>query len=158
VKSKLRLIQFGCLNLPGHRCWSVTGLEFSVWSAALAGVVAFLLSGVPFLTLGAGADFVLLTWSENDSPWNDTDKLLADVNNSFWAADTSPLALKSRELGRGVAIRLRSTDWDRFARVETDGIGVIVAVLETNGDGHRREFEAEEEVEVEEEEDEEEDM
>uniref|UniRef100_A0A2P2ISD9 Uncharacterized protein n=1 Tax=Rhizophora mucronata TaxID=61149 RepID=A0A2P2ISD9_RHIMU len=55
--------EFVIRNLPGHRCCSTTGLEFSARSAPLAGMgVAFLLSGVHFLTLiGEGAGFALLT-------------------------------------------------------------------------------------------------
>lgn len=103
------------------------------------------------MLLGAGADFALLTGSEYDSPWNDTDKLRAEVNSNFCAAVISPLfppprPLESAVLGRGVTGRL-SADWDRLAAAE---LGVAApAVLETRGDAHLLEEEqddAEEDV------------
>lgn len=102
------------------------------------------------MLLGDGADFALLTGSEYDSPWNDTDKLRAEVNSNFCAAVISPpfpppRPLESAVLGRGVAGRL-SADWDRLAAAE---LGVAAAVLETRGDAHLLEEEqddAEEDV------------
>ena len=109
----------------------------------------------PFLVLlGAGEGFALLTGSEYDSPWNDTDKLRAEVTSNFCAAVISPPfaapppPLESAELGRGVAGRRLSADCDRLA--------AAAAVLEIRGDGHLLEEEqddAEEDVDEADEED-----
>ena len=46
-------------------------------------VETFLLSGVLFRKLCDDGGFVVLTWIGNDSPWNDTDKLLVEVKSIF---------------------------------------------------------------------------
>lgn len=89
------------------------------------------------MLLGAGEGFALLTVSEYDSPWNDTDKLRAEVSSNFCAAVSlppfaPPPPLKSSLSARAVAGRL-SADCERLAAAE---LGVIAAVLEIRGDGH----------------------
>lgn len=82
---------------------------------------------------------------ENDSPWNETDKLLVEVTSSFVAAETSPALpfLGSRSGVKGLAVldRRRSTETDLFEARE----GAGVEFLETRGEGNLLEEEEEEE-------------
>ena len=82
--------------------------------------------------VGVGVGAGLLTWIENDSPWNETDKLLVAVKSILCAAGAlPPLAV----VGLVVPCRRRSTDCDRFAAVTVVAEEFIVLV--TIGELHR---------------------
>lgn len=93
---------------------------------------------------GDGAGLILLIGSENDSPWNETDRLRQEVQSTLEAAAAAAASLRL-ESGRGVVGRgVRSTDWERLAGgVAAEGGGV----RETSGEGNLFEEEEEEEEE-----------
>lgn len=67
---------------------------------------------------GGGAALILLMGRENDSPWNETERLRDEVHRTFAAADIPALAgfLESARgvVGRGVVGRVRSADCERL--------------------------------------------
>lgn len=93
---------------------------------------------------GDGAGLILLIGSENDSPWNETDRLRQEVQSTLDAAAAAAASLRL-ESGRGVVGRgVRSTDCERLeGGVAAEGGGV----REASGEGNLFEEEEEEEEE-----------